>query len=365
LAEQWNGATWSIQPSANGPGPEISGFNGVSCASATACTAVGSSGTQDDLSLLADHWDGTSWSMQDPPTPEGAVSSDLDRVSCPTATFCAAVGSYETKPDAPMPLTETWNGTSWSIQPTPDPSATLNDVSCTSASDCTAAGDRTDSVGPQVTLVEHWDGTGWSIEPTPNPPPGNSPSLGGVSCTSATACTAVGYSFDDSSYLGATLAERWNGTSWTIQSTPNKATYEGFNVLNAVSCASETVCTAVGYWQEVCDVHTGPCLPNGLAERWDGTSWTSQHINHIPGGAPPLAAVSCPSTTNCTATTDALNYLGTATGTTTNWTIQALNLPPVSIAALTDISCASTTVCTAVGSDFPWEITLPLVLRYS
>ena len=72
--------------------------------------------------------------------------------------------------------------------------------------------------------------------------------LQGVSCTSATACTAVGdYVNRDGTQV--TLAERWNGTSWTIQSTPNPtgAQYAGWTAtLQGVSCTSATACTAVG-----------------------------------------------------------------------------------------------------------------------
>jgi hypothetical protein len=44
----------------------------------------------------------------------------------------------------------------------------------------------------------------------------------GVSCTSSTACIAVGY-YKNSSEVVVPLAERWNGTEWKVQSTPNPA----------------------------------------------------------------------------------------------------------------------------------------------
>ena len=39
--------------------------------------------------------------------------------------------------------------------------------------------------------------------------------------------------------------ERWNGTTWTIQPTPNPKGAH-FSELKSVSCDSPTVCTAVG-----------------------------------------------------------------------------------------------------------------------
>ena len=43
-----------------------------------------------------------------------------------------------------------------------------------------------------MTLAEVWDGSTWTVQSTPNPTGATSGSLYGVSCTSATACTAVG-----------------------------------------------------------------------------------------------------------------------------------------------------------------------------
>ena len=72
-----------------------------------------------------------------------------------------------------------------------------------------------------VTLAERWNGSSWSVQPTANPG-GINPELVDVSCTSARACTAVGSAGNggDVSGIGA-LAERWNGTSWSIERDPN------------------------------------------------------------------------------------------------------------------------------------------------
>jgi hypothetical protein len=60
-----------------------------------------------------------------------------------------------------------------------------------------------------VTLAETWNGKTWAIEPTPDPTRAQYSGLGGVSCTSAEACTAVG-DYDDSADIEVTLAEAWN-----------------------------------------------------------------------------------------------------------------------------------------------------------
>ena len=55
-------------------------------------------------------------------------------------------------------LAEAWNGTSWTIQSSPSPpsgfASSLLGVSCYSTSDCTAVGDSTNSLGDERTLAE-------------------------------------------------------------------------------------------------------------------------------------------------------------------------------------------------------------------
>jgi hypothetical protein len=127
-----------------------------------------------------------------------------------------------TSTNATLTLAENWNGTTWTLQSTPTPSGAtssgLSGVSCTSASACTSVGWYGVSPGAYETLAETWNGTTWAIQSTPNRTAATSSYLFGVSCTSASACTATGY---DLSPSYKALAERWNGTTWTLQSTPN------------------------------------------------------------------------------------------------------------------------------------------------
>ena len=60
--------------------------------------------------------------------------------------------------------------------------------------------------GTVVTLAEVRNGTSWTVQTTPNPPGATESSLYGVLCSPATACTAVGW-YGTSSDLGVTLAE--------------------------------------------------------------------------------------------------------------------------------------------------------------
>jgi hypothetical protein len=188
--------------------------------------------------------------------PSGATASSLSGVSCVSASACTAVGSYGASSGV-VTLAEQWNGTVWTVQSTPNPpsgywtdaSASLNGVSCTQSMTCTAVGSVTNRhcvpyphhpplcTTEVLTLAECWNGAAWTIQPTLNPTGAKSNVLSSVSCTTK-ACTAAGQS------NGATLMERSNGTSWTIPTTPPNS---GGSALNGVSCTSADACTAVGH----------------------------------------------------------------------------------------------------------------------
>ena len=122
---------------------------------------------------LAETWNGTSWSVEPSSNPPGATSSYLSAVSCPSASFCMAVG-YQYHPYE-QNLAETWNGTSWSVEPSSNPpgatSSYLNSVPCSSPSSCTAVGYQYHPY--EQNLAETWNGTSWSVEPVVEPARGD------------------------------------------------------------------------------------------------------------------------------------------------------------------------------------------------
>lgn len=283
LAEKWNGRSWSVMRLAQPAGAGGSGLTGVSCTSARACTAVGygSSGT------LAERWNGSTWRIQPTPSP-GVGGIPFAAVSCGSATSCTAVGYYDFGDPgfADTTLADHWDGHSWSNQPLPaagNPGADLTSISCRPAA-CTAAGyyiGQSDEGPGTAPLAMRWNGTTWAVQPTPGDATLNETSaLTGVSCPSARSCTAVGIS--DS---GGPLILRWNGAAWRSRSVAgNFALNYG---LNAVSCPSATACTAIG---------------SSAAAHWNGRTWASRRIR-VPSGAHglSLSAVSCSSASRCTA----------------------------------------------------------------
>jgi hypothetical protein len=296
LVETWNGTAWTVRST---PTPAGGTLNGVSCTSASACTAVGQSpSTTGGPATLAESWNGTAWTIQSTPHPSGATFSYLNGVSCTSPSACTATGYYQTSAGVTSTLAESWNGAAWTIQSTPNPSGAtfsyLSGVSCTSTSACTTTGESETSTGVTTALAETWNGTAWAIQSTPNPSGAEDSELYGVSCTSASACTAAGNS-ETAAGVTTTLAETWNGAAWSIQSTPNPSAATAA-YLSGVSCLSASACTAVGWYDTTSGVY------ETLAETWNGTAWAIQSTPNLSGAtASYLLGVSCPAASACTA----------------------------------------------------------------
>ena len=231
-------------------GRVVSYLGSVSCASTRACAAVGYSGNSLGTTgvTLAERWNGTSWAIERTPHPAGATVGFLSGVSCVSPRSCTAVGFFVNRVDGGRALAERWNGSTWKIERTPDPvgatDAQLADVSCAPSGPCTAVGFFGIITGLQVMLAEHWNGTRWAIQWTRYPVGATGVQFTGVSCASPRSCSVVGF-FTDINGSDAMLVERWDGRSWTIQPTPHPIGASS-NSLEAVSCTSTTACTAVG-----------------------------------------------------------------------------------------------------------------------
>ena len=106
-----------------------------------------------------------------------------------------------------------------------------------------AVGDDINSSFLEVPLVEQWNGTSWSVLATPSISGSMGAWFQAVSCATATGCNAVGANLN-SSGVEVTVAEKWNGSAWTIKSSPNPGTATQ-SFLLAVSCVP-TACSATG-----------------------------------------------------------------------------------------------------------------------
>ena len=250
---------------------------------------------------------------------------------------------------------------SWGVAELPQPSNSGNGerafgVSCLQPNECVAVGENWSlDVHASVTLAERWNGESWSPMSTPYPDGlnegwryGRYATLLGVSCTSASSCVAVGR-YKGSSEVVEPLAEVWDGSEWSLTDLahPPGATSA---VLEGVSCTSPTNCLAAGHYVN------GSGAEKTLIERWDGIEWTIETTPDPTGSTDSwLAGVSCPSSTSCFVA-GGYEMSGGAKNTlveqwsASTWSVRSTPNPGSrSVAALNDISCLSSSACTAVG----------------
>ena len=298
-----NGKSWAVKISPNTSPLESNRLSGVACASESQCWAVGGYSTNISHSLI-EQWDGKSWSIVNSPDFDGTLTA----VACSSASDCWAVG-YDS--GLAQPVFERWNGNSWAMFTgvLSYPAVTgVESIACSSSTDCWATGFSNGGAG-----LFHWDGAEWAsaeifgdgfsviadllgvscsagscqavgwylgfyFDNLTHPlafsvkPPflSNSyaqatnswSSLSGVACDSAANCWAVGGTAIGG---GQALIERWNGSAWSIVSSP---IVNGPNSLKSVACSSVANCWAVGGYQPTSGLY------QPLFEHWDGTAWS-------------------------------------------------------------------------------------------
>ena len=336
---------WAIVPS-----PDLAyrrGSNqltGVSCVSSSFCMAVGYAGDGGGFDTLTEVWDGSTWSIVPSPNVSGSIYDYLQAVSCTSTTFCMAVG-YEVPGGKNVTLVETFDGGSWSIVPSPNEPGSADDylhgVSCRSAGECTLVGayinTRLDLDG---TLVETWNGGFLSIRPSPN---GSSylNDLAEVSCSSRSFCAAVGNQTAGHAQFERTLAETTKTADWSVEPVGDASTFA--NELDGVSCTSADLCRAVGWFFN--GTATRP-----LVEEWDGTAWS---VKASPNFGVTLNAVSCRSADACTAVGNG-GLIESWDG--VSWAVVRTDRTIDKKRHLAAVSCDTATVCTAVGSWFDGTI---------
>jgi hypothetical protein len=171
-----------------------------------------------------------------------------------------------------------FNGTSWSIVPTPILAASsLAGVSAVASNDVWAVGGQTVS-GTSNTLIEHWNGTNWSVVTSPTPSGGGS--LTAVTAISSTDVWAVG----TQSQISGDLVEHWDGTSWSIVSSP---AFTGNDILDGISADATNDVWAVGQ---------NFATPGAVVLHWDGQTWS--RLDFSSTSVANLGAVAALSPTN-------------------------------------------------------------------
>jgi hypothetical protein len=276
-AMHYDGTGWTLATTPNGGDPKNGILFDVDGVATGDVWAAGS--YTDSTSLqhtLVAHWDGSGWKKVKSPDAGRRKGGELGGIDARTATDVWAVGSYLNHQGINQPLAEHWNGVKWTVVPTPapepqgaPPNGGLSAVHALSATNVWAVGSYLDDAALPQPFTEHYNGSTWSIVSTPDLGADESV-LNDVDAVSSTAVWAVG--FADTT----TLIERWNGSKWARVPSPNPGSRHNAG-LSGIS-----VVAAGDLWAAGSYVTDTPSLGT-LVEHWNGTQWGVIPSNNAPG----------------------------------------------------------------------------------
>lgn len=225
------------------------------------------------------HWDGREWTTFDidnPRYPYDQFNYVLNAVSMVATNDVWAVGRAMTET-----LVIHWDGAAWARIPSPNGSTAYNTnllsgISVVEADDIWAVGQYTENnQAPSTkTLVMHWDGTEWSIVPSPNPSDYSNVLLT-VEAVASDDVWAGGIANTYSLGYGAFIVH-WDGVKWTQHKVKD---LEEVIKITSISAISSNDIWAVGH----SDTQYG--LSIGYALHWDGAEWAAMKI---PQSMPPI-----------------------------------------------------------------------------
>jgi hypothetical protein len=275
LAEAWNGSSWRII-TATGPARSTYSFlDDVACPTTKFCLVAGAAGTRRNYQDAAYTWvNGTTWRRIAVPSPSRARNSQLSGLACVNSKNCMAVGNYTSASGHFLPFAARWHDGRWQLQTTPavprQRLTVFQGISCAMATRCVAVGiteDETRSMIPHA-FAEVWTGGKWHVSTLRR----SYSAFLGASCPTRNRCFASGYTIPSKGTFGLPLIGAWNGRAWTTQHPVETSAPNPGDDLQHVSCVSQYDCEAVGY-------SFNPSVSNGdktLAEKWNGHRWTLQ-----------------------------------------------------------------------------------------
>lgn len=276
LILHWNGTQWGTVPGAN-PGSPAE-LSAVSVITTNDVWAVGTANLTSGASTsLFEHWDGSHWSIA--PGVDPGSASFISGVTAIATNDVWAVGSYDntSNQSTSLVLIEHWNGTHWTDvlgANTQQAGNALSSVAAVSATNIWAVG-ASYGLGTRR-LIEHWDGSHWHISKSPNLPKYSNP-LNGVAASAANNVWAVG------NVNRNTLTEQWNGSNWQVVSSPSPSSIG--NTLNAVTANAANNSWAVGYTSK----NSSTIVT--LIEQWNGSAWSVVTSPNVGSGDNSLLGV--------------------------------------------------------------------------
>jgi hypothetical protein len=279
--------TWHIIASPN-PGPGGNGLQAIATLSPTNVWAIGSQvagGSKGSAvtQTLIEHYNGTGWSVI--PSPNVSTSYNaLQAIAAVATNDIWAVGYDNASNGSQQTLILHYNGAKWSVFPTTN-AGVLSGIAVVSANTIYAVG-----TGSNGTLIEQYNGTAWQIVRSPNRYPFDV--LKAVAVVSANNIYAVGYSANGMGNVVVTLVEHFNGSAWRIISSPNPLPYDSFAALTVVSASN---IWAVGA------ASTPTSADFTLIEHFDGSSWKVIASPNVGTGSNELLSIATLSANNVVA----------------------------------------------------------------
>jgi hypothetical protein len=270
LGSPASAATWTRVSS-----PNLTQFDnvlfGVDAISSSNAWAVGRADNDSSpfRRPLIERWNGTSWSIVPSPMPSG--DSELRSVDGNSASNVWAVGFTNATSSA---LIQRWTGSSWTTVPGPSGSSILLGVKTLSANDAWVVGSRS-AAGPFTSMAARWNGTSWTSVFTPTPDNLVTSQLNAIDGTSPNDLWAVGQSGGGNYETRQPIILHWNGSAWSAFSTPPAvdAGLEG-----VVALASNDVWAVGQEFSRDLLWH----LPWVL--HWNGQSWSKFNVPAVLGG---------------------------------------------------------------------------------
>ena len=229
LTQHWDGSAWSVVPSPN-PGSYNNILRGVAASASNDVWAVGDynfTPAHPTRHLLTMRWDGAQWNVVPNPDPGGNYDNALNSVKAFSANSAVAVGFYRRY--AFLDLRMHWSG-AWSESFTPTVYlGNLASVDGRAANDVWAVGTSPNASGYAQPLTEHFDGSTWSVVSSPSLP--DNSYLYGVSVVSTNDVWAVGATYVNQN--PHSVIEHWDGTAWSIVPAPDVGRLSGVKAIAA------------------------------------------------------------------------------------------------------------------------------------
>ncbi len=330
------------------------GLFGIACSSSTTCYAIGANANGDGMIISIDNGiPGTAETVS-------GASGGLLGIACSSSTKCYAVGANSNGIGVMVPIS---NGTPGATQTVSAASGGFYDIACSSSTTCYAIGADSNENSIIIPVDNGIPGTAETVSGKPD-------QFYAIACSSSTECYVVGTNSNnngiiipmDNGTIGTTIQTIWTTGAYgtvcpssagcsmvgslgqtgyvTTATTGGSGTLEpvsGTALLAAIACPTSTECYAAGIGQN----GIGAVVPIN-----SGTPGTPQAVS----GTALLAAIACPTSTECYAVGANANGDGVIVP-IDNGTVGTAETVSAASGGLSGIACSSSTVCYAVGTE--------------